>query len=291
MLAAAVSMNAYLMSEKADSYIKGGLLFILGFLLARLLANAFMRAMRNRLNAHQQLVWRRMLFYSVMTLFCISALREMGFQLSVLLGAAGVLSVAIGFASQTSASNLISGLFLIGEGPFSVGDFIQIGTTQGEVLSIDLMAVKLRTADNLFVRIPNETLIKSEVTNLTRFAIRRLSLPIGIAYKEDIHKVRQLLLAVADRHPLCMDEPRPQVVVQDFGASSVDLMFYAWARSENFVDLKDSILEAIKKAFDEAGVEIPFNQIGINTGSGSAPLPLQIYGEAPPLPTTRQPPQ
>jgi len=281
MFASVLSMNAYLMSQKAAGYVDGGLIFILGFLLSRLLGNAFVRAMQHRLTAHQLLVWRRMLFYSMMTLFVISALREMGFQLSVLLGAAGILSVAIGFASQTSASNLISGLFLIGEGPFSVGDYIQVDSTSGEVLSIDLMAVKLRTADNLFVRIPNETLIKSQLTNLTRFPIRRLSLPIGVAYKEDIHNVRQLLLQVADRHPLSMDEPRPQVILQDFGASTVDLMFYVWVRQENFLDLKDSLLEAVKKTFDEAGVELPFKQIGINTGSGTAPMPISISNPPP----------
>jgi len=134
----------------------------------------------------------------------------MGFQLSVLLGAAGILSVAIGFASQTSASNLISGLFLIGEGPFAIGDFIRVGTTEGEVLSIDLLSVKLRTPDNLFVRIPNEQLIKSEVVNLTRFAIRRLNLAVGVAYKEDIPRVRHILMQVATDNPLCLNEPAPR---------------------------------------------------------------------------------
>jgi small-conductance mechanosensitive channel len=275
------SMNALALSDKAVGFVNGGLLFSLGFLLARIISNAFLRAMRHRLTAHQLLVWRRTLFYSVLTLFSMSALREMGFQLSVLLGAAGVLSVAIGFASQTSASNLISGLFLIGEGPFSIGDFIQVGNTQGEVLSIDLMAVKLRTADNLYVRIPNETLIKSELTNLTRFPIRRLGLPIGIAYKEDINRVRQLLLEVADRHPLCLDEPAPQIIVQGFAASSVDLMFYVWVRRESVLELKDGLQESIKKTFDEAGVEFPYNQIAINAGNDSKPLPLRFHGTPP----------
>ena len=119
-------------------------------------------------------------------MFCVSALRELGFKLSVLLGAAGVLTVAVGFASQTSASNIISGLFLLGERPFSVGDVIRVGSTTGEVLSIDLLSAKLRTFENLFVRIPNETLIKSEVTNLSRLPVRRLDLKIGIAYKEEV---------------------------------------------------------------------------------------------------------
>lgn len=262
--------------ERMADMTAGVILILAGWLIARLLSGAFVRAMQHRLTPHQLLLGRRTIFYFLLILFTLSGLREMGFKLSVLLGAAGVLSVAIGFASQTSASNLISGLFLIGEGPFSIGDFIRVGQNEGEVLSIDLLSVKLRTGDNLYVRIPNEQLIKSEVINLTRFPIRRLNLPIGIAYKEDIGKVREVLLEVARQNPLCLNEPAPSIIVQGFGASSVDLMFYVWTRRENFLIMRDSMQEAIKRAFDEAGIEIPFPQVSVHAGSGSAPLPLRI---------------
>lgn len=269
-------LESFLGSDRLTEITAGVILILVGWILAKLLSNAFVRTMQHRATPHQLLLGRRAIFYLVLMLFAISGFREMGFKLSVLLGAAGVLSVAIGFASQTSASNLISGLFLIGEGPFSIGDFIRVSQTEGEVLSIDLLSVKLRTADNLYVRIPNEQLIKTEVINLTRFPIRRLNLPIGIAYKEDISKVRAALLDVARQNPLCLDEPAPTIIVQGFGASSVDLMFYVWTRKENFLNMRDSIQEAIKRAFDDAGIEIPFNQISVNAGSGSAPLPLRL---------------
>jgi len=114
------------------------------------------------------------------------ALRIIVRLMGLLLGAAGILTVAPGFASQTSASNLVSGLFMIAEHPFGVGDTIRLGSIAGEVPSIDLLSVNLRTPDNLYVRIPNETMIKSEITNLTRFPIRRLDLEIGVAYKENL---------------------------------------------------------------------------------------------------------
>jgi hypothetical protein len=88
------------------------------------------------------------------------ALHQAGLKLGVLPGAAGILTVAIGFASQTSASNLISGLFVIAERPFVVGDIIRVAETTGEVLSVDLLSVKIRTFDNLYVRIPNEGIIR-----------------------------------------------------------------------------------------------------------------------------------
>jgi len=171
-----------------------------------------------------------------------------------------VLSVALGFASQTSVSNLISGLFLIGERPFRIGDTIRVGSTTGEILSIDLLSVKIRTPENLFVRIPNESLIKTEVTNLTRFPIRRLDLLIGVAYKEQISEVRAILLRVADEHPLCLDEPAPDFRFLNFGESSLDLQLSVWTRKENYLALKTGLLEQIKLAFDKEGVEFPFPQ-------------------------------
>ena len=112
---------------------------------------------------HGQILLKRAIFYGIMILMSMSALRELGFDLSVILGAAGILSVAIGFASQTSASNLISGLFLMMERPFSIGDVIRVEQTTGEVISIDLLSVKIRTFDNLYVRVPNESMIKTHM--------------------------------------------------------------------------------------------------------------------------------
>ncbi|MDQ8038458.1 MAG: mechanosensitive ion channel family protein [Pedobacter sp.] len=274
------SLEHFLRPDRIGDMIAGVILILLGWFLARSLASLFERSMAHRLNQHQLLVRRRLIYHGILLLFIIAALQAMGLNLSVLLGAAGILSVAIGFASQTSASNLISGIFLIGERSFAIGDVIRVGQTEGEVLSIDLLSVKLRTSDNLYVRLPNEQLIKTELINLTRFAIRRINLPVGIAYKEDINRVRLLLLKVAEENPLCLDEPTPEVIMQNFGDSAISLSFYVWVRRENFSNMRDQLQERIKAAFDEAGIEIPFPQVSINASSDSTPLPLRILREA-----------
>lgn len=266
-------------SDKVEGFIIGSIVLLIGYLIAQLVTTAFVKTMSQRLTAHQLLVWRRGIFYFLLGLFSMSALHEMGFKLSVLLGAAGIFTVAIGFASQTSASNLISGLFLIGEGSFMVGDTIEVNGTIGEVLSIDLLSIKLRTADNIYVRIPNEQLIKSEVSNLTRFAIRRVPIMVNISYQQDIGKVRQVLLTIADKNPLVLDEPKPQVVVQDLASSSINLMFNIWTRKENFLDIRDTIQESIKNAFDEHNIDIPFPQITVNSGV-IAPLVVSMKNQA-----------
>jgi small-conductance mechanosensitive channel len=203
-------------------------------------------------------------------------MKELGFDLSVVLGAAGILSVAIGFASQTSASNLISGLFLMMERPFSIGDIIKVGDTTGEVISIDLLSVKVRTFDNLFVRLPNESMIKTQVTTLTRFPIRRADIKVGIAYKENIEKVKDILTNLAETNPICLEEPAPLFILLGFGNSSIDIQFSVWAKKENFLTLKNTFYQEIKEAFDTHGVEIPFPHVSLYSGEATKPFPVSI---------------
>ena len=148
------------------------------------------------------------------------------------------------------------------------------------MLAIDLLSVKLRTFDNKFVRIPNESVIKSEVSTLTKFPIRRADLRIGVAYREDLEKVREVLLEVADRNLLCLDEPKPMFFLQGFGESSVDLQFSVWATRENYLELKNTIQIGIKNAFDEHGIEIPFPQRTMHAGGESKVFPVQVIESA-----------
>lgn len=255
---------------------KGLLILIIGYVLARLARNGIGRLKVANLTPHSMILLRRVVFYGILVLTFISVMKELGFDLSVVLGAAGILSVAIGFASQTSASNLISGLFLMMERPFSVGDIIRVESTTGEVISIDLLSVKIRTFDNLFVRIPNESMIKTQVTTLTRFPIRRADLQIGIAYKEDIERVKEILKSIATKNTLCLDEPAPLFILLGFGTSSVDIQFSVWAKKENFLALKNSMYQEIKKAFDQQNIEIPFPHISIYSGEATKPMPISI---------------
>ncbi|MGB2739579.1 MAG: mechanosensitive ion channel family protein [Cognaticolwellia sp.] len=254
--------------------IQALLLVVVGFIIARLISTAIVNVVKHKMTAHGQLFLKRTIFYGILILVTISALDNIGIDLSILLGAAGVFTVALGFASQTSASNLISGLFLMIERPFSITDVIRVNDITGEVISIDLLSVKLRTFDNLFVRIPNESMIKSAVTTLTKYPIRRADLKIGIAYKEDIEKVRKILLEIAAKNLICLEEPAPIFILTGFGSSSVDIQFSVWARRENFLTLKNAMYMDIKKTFDEQGIEIPYPHMSLYTGTATTPFPL-----------------
>lgn len=254
-------------TDRLTELLVAVVLCFIGFLIARFVSNAFIRTIGTRFNAHQQLVWRRGIFYFIFLIFVMASLKEAGFKLSVFLGAAGILTVALGFASQTSASNLISGMFLIGEGSFEVGDTIQLTlirghTVEGEVISIDLLSVKLLTQDNVYVRVPNEQLIRAPVHNLSKFPIRRIPITLAINFHEDIIKVREVLLDVASKYPLVLADPKPAVTVTAFRESSIELLFAIWCQQENFLKVKDEMHERIRNGFVDNQIEIPVPKMG-----------------------------
>lgn len=258
------------------SLVRAGVLVAIGWAAARLLARGAVRALAERVERHTAQLVQRVLFYVVLAAFVGTALHQLGFQLAGLLGAAGILTVALGFASQTAASNLVSGLFLLVEAPFEVGSVVRVGATTGEVVSIDLLSTTLRTFDNLAVRIPNEVMMKSEITNFSRFPIRRYDLKVSVAYKEDLRRVEEILEAVAARNPLCLEEPHPLLILQGFGESSLDIQFSVWGLSPHYLELRNSIQREVKEAFDAEGVEIPFPHRSLQAGSATAPFPVQL---------------
>ncbi len=263
-------------------WIKAVLILLGGLLVVRLIGNALFRAIDGIMEVTAARTLKRIVIWGLSAVVVLATLHQLGFNLGVLLGAAGILSVALGFASQTSASNLVSGLFLVLEKSFGIGDVIRIGGTTGEVLSIDLLSVKLRTFDNLYVRIPNETLIKTEITNFSRFPIRRYDLQVGIAYKEDLKRVHDLLIDVADAYEFSLDHPRPLIIFQGFGNSSIDLQFSIWTASSNFLQTRNEMPARVKQAFDDAGIEIPFPHRTLYTGAETAPFPVHLESSAAP---------
>jgi small-conductance mechanosensitive channel len=199
--------------------------------------------------------------------------------MTAVLGAAGIVGIAIGFASQTSVSNVISGIFLISEQPFQVGDLIKIGDTTGVVLSIDLLSIKLRTFDNQLIRFPNETLIKNQVNNITRFPIRRLDIELGVAYKENVEHVKKVLSEIARKNIYCLDEPEPLILFKNFGDSALEFLFAVWCVKTDYLKLRQTIMQKIKESFDVEGIEIPFPHRTLYTGSVTEPFPIQLISK------------
>jgi small-conductance mechanosensitive channel len=268
-----------LLDQGPAPLIRAGLLLFVGIPMVWALARWIRSHVTRRYNPQKGLVVGKLVFYPLLLVILVSVLKELGFSLAPLLGAAGILGIALGFASQTSVSNIISGFFLLAEEPFQIGDLIEVGDVSGVVLTIDMLSVKIRTFDNKMVRIPNEALVKSQFTNVTRFPIRRMDIPVGVSYREDMAKVRSMLLEIAEASTNVLMEPEPLVIFQGYGASSIDFKFAVWTKRESYLEVKNEITEEIKVRFDAEGVEIPFPQVSVNTGSATDPFPIRVTKE------------
>lgn len=276
-----ISTGVHVLSDLVRSVEPGrafrtGLWVFVGVPVVLFASRRISRWLSDHTSGQQALVVGKLILYTGVPLILMVALWELGFSLAPLLGAAGVLGIAVGFASQTSISNVISGLFLLGERPFQVDDVIQVGTTVGQVLSIDTLSVKLRTFDNRYIRIPNETLVKSEVVTITRFPIRRLDIGLRISYKESIGRVREVLLETAQRNPRVLVEPETVVFLDSFGESGMEVRLTVWTVTENYFTLKNVLVEEIKVRFDEEGIRVPVPHRVLESGSPDAPFPVRV---------------
>jgi small-conductance mechanosensitive channel len=268
-VAAATDWLAQLLAKEPDDIavvaVRAALTLVIGLVLARVLAGLAGRLAERRGTAQAEMITRRLVFYAIVGLTIAMALDTVGVELGVLLGAAGILTVAIGFAAQTSASNLISGVFLLGERPFSVGDTIEVGGTTGEVLAVDLLSVKLRTFNNLYVRVPNESLIKSQITNLSRNPIRRFEIELRVAYSEDLDRLRALLFSLADSDPDILEEPEPTVWVDRLGESAIHIRFLVWAANRaGFFDVRSRMLETVARGLAQHRVAIGYPKVEVD---------------------------
>lgn len=235
------------------------LVFAAGSILASRVRAAIDRA--SWVDSQRRLFLAKIGYWGVWFAAVAMSLGQIGVDIKVIVGAAGVLTVAIGFAAQTSASNLISGIFLMFEKPFVIGDVIAIGETLGEVLSIDLLSSKIRTANNLMVRVPNETLVKSRIINYSYFPVRRADFEFNIAYGTDLSLVEKILRDTARLNPLALDEPSPVFLMSGFNGAGMTIQFQIWTLPANLQTLQNEFYRDIPVIFERAGVRLVFPQL------------------------------
>jgi len=250
-------LQQYITPDRISQGVRVLLILLIGFPILKIITKVISKLIHNRLSPQAEMLIKRSVFYTGIMILLVSVLNELGFKLSALLGAAGIFGIAIGFASQTSVSNIISGIFLISERPFSIGDTIQVGTTVGEILSVDLLSVKLRTVDNRFVRIPNEDMIKTPIINVSRFDRRRLDLILKVSYKEDLGKVLAILTEIVNSNPLALKDPAMSVALDNLVAPMADISINIWCERANYGSLKHQILMSIVERFDKEGIVLP----------------------------------
>ena len=229
----------------------------------RLIAKAIRRVPETKLPAQRTAVIIRFLKYIFYIIVVLYVLGLFGINLKAIWGAAGIAGVTIGFAAQTSVSNLISGLFVLTEGSIHVGDTIIVGDVTGVVDEVKLLSIRVHTFDNQMVRIPNSTIINSNLTNNSYHNKRRLTLNVGVDYSTDMKLALETLKKAPELCPTVLKDPAPAVWFDGFADSSINLVVAVWFKPADFLQTKNDLYIAIKKVLDEASISIPFNQMDV----------------------------
>jgi len=256
-------IKSFLTWENLFKAIGALVILLVIWIIYRLILRGIKRVPAEKTNQHRQMILRKVVNYCFYIICIIYILGLFGVKLSAIWGAAGIAGVAIGFAAQTSVSNLISGLFVLTEGALKVGDTIIVGGVTGIVDAISLLSVRVHTLDNQMVRIPNSTIINSNLTNNSFHNKRRLTLNISISYDTDMTKALEALSKAPSLCPTVLSDPAPAAWFDGFGDSGINMTVAAWFKPADFLQTKNDLYIAMKKVFDEANIEIPFNQLDV----------------------------
>lgn len=245
-----------------------------GWWIARLGEGMVERAL-NRLKVDAMLVrfGASVVRWTILILVIISALGAVGistFSFAAVLGAAGL---AIGLSMKDVLSSLASGVLLLVQRPFKVGDFVRAGGETGTVVEVGLFHTLLNTPDNKRIIVQNSKVFTGIIENVSFHPKRRADIPVGVTYGAGIDETRETLAAAAalvTAVPGALSDPAPQIVLDGFGDSSVNWQVRVWANTADFLAVRQALIRQIKITLDEKGIGIPYPQMDVHLPAGAA---------------------
>lgn len=242
-----------------------GIVLLVGFWLCNMVSKRIRRGKTaSKIDRSALTILLKILSFAFKTILVITAISIMGVPMSSVITVIATIGAAIGLALQGSLSNLAGGIMLLIFKPFRVGDIIETQEHLGKVSEIGLFYTVMEKWDNRWVTFPNGALMNSTVTNYSSRDIMRADVVFGVSYDSDIDHVRNVLLVVANAHPLVLQDPEPTVYMIKQDDSALIFKLRPWCKSEDYWKVQWELTEAVKKAFDKTGIEIPFQQVDVH---------------------------
>lgn len=241
--------------------LKSLILLLVGRYVIRFIMNVFGKTLvKYEIDASLATFFKSFLNAFLWILLIISVSTTLGMEMTSFVAILGAAGLAVGLALQGSLSNFAGGVLILVFKPFRVGETIEAQGTLGSVESIDILYTKIRNFDNKVVTVPNGALANNSITNFSQKPIRRMEIKVGVAYGTDLKKTRNVILEVLKLDERIHAEPEPVVKFVNFGDSSLDLIIRAWADAADLWPVYWDNMEAIKEAFEQHNIEIPFPQ-------------------------------
>lgn len=249
--------------EYLPRFVSAIVLTVLFWIIIRTLNKVVRTALeRTKMSMHAQRLLQKFIRYIVIIIATLTVIDQLGINIASLIAGVGIAGLAFSFAAQDTIANFISGVAIIIDQPFKEGDWISIGDMHASVSDIRLRTTVLTTFDNETVVVPNKQLAQERVINYTLTPKIRVCVPVGIAYKEDMQKAREVMLKTLSKDDRVISNPPPDVLVTSLGDSSVNLQMRFWTEDAmQKYPLSWEYTEKCKNALDAANIEIPFPHI------------------------------
>lgn len=241
-------------------------ILIIGWMIAGWAGNKTRRALTKSPKVDGTLVpfLSNIVRYVILIFVVIAVLGKFGVQTASIIAVLGTVGLAVGLALQGTLSHFAAGVVLLILRPFKVGEVIEAGGKIGGVEEIGLFATNLKTADGIFVYVPNGQLLGAAMSNFSRNPTRRIDITVGVSYTDDIPKSLSVAKALMDADDRILKDPAPQTMVMSLGDSSVNIHMRCWATGGDYWDVLFGLNKGIKERYDAEGISIPFPQRDIH---------------------------
>lgn len=257
-------VKSFLTWEHLFKLIIAVVVILIIWIIYKLIRRGIKKIPEKKLSVQRSEIVLRLLKYVFYVIVVLYILSLFGVNLKAIWGAAGIAGVAIGFAAQTSVSNLISGLFVLTEGSIHVGDTIVVDGITGIVDEVKLLSIRVHTFDNQMVRIPNSTIINNNLTNNSFHSKRRITVTLDVTYDSDLQLALDTYKKAAESCPTVLKNPAPSAWVEGFNDTGIDITVAAWFKPNDFLQTKSDLHMAILREMKEAGLDTPYPHMDIS---------------------------